>query len=129
MIMFANDHISECRHGKAPVKLVNANPSVPHLKGAAFDIGGKDRFQDPTNNGAYRSRKNWGRPTDPHPRPVNRSPARIGGALAKGTKLLRKSLRVSLSKGGSREIFQDILLKPLLSAKVAGRCVQIVLTL
>jgi hypothetical protein len=45
--MFADDEIPECRHGKAPVKLMNADPSVPYLKGAAFDLGRKDRFQDP----------------------------------------------------------------------------------
>ena len=44
--MFADDTIAECRHGKAPVKLVNADPSVPHLEGAAFDIGKKEMFQD-----------------------------------------------------------------------------------
>lgn len=46
LIMYADDSIPECRHGKAPVKLMNADPSVPHLEGAAFDIGGKDSFQD-----------------------------------------------------------------------------------
>jgi hypothetical protein len=47
--MYADDNIPECRHGKAPVKLMNANPSVPHLEGAAFDVGGKDSFQDNKN--------------------------------------------------------------------------------
>jgi hypothetical protein len=49
LIMYADDTIAECRHGKAPVKLVNADPSVPHLEGAAFDIGEKDSFQDEKN--------------------------------------------------------------------------------
>lgn len=49
LIMYADDNIPECRHGKAPVKLVNADPSVPHLEGAAFDIGRKDSFQDNKN--------------------------------------------------------------------------------
>jgi len=49
LIMYADDTIAECRHGKAPVKLVNADPSVPHLEGAAFDIGKKDSFQDEKN--------------------------------------------------------------------------------
>ncbi len=49
LIMFADDTIAECRHGKAPVKLMNADPSVPHLEGAAFDIGKKDTFQDETH--------------------------------------------------------------------------------
>ncbi len=47
--MYADDNIPECRHGKAPVKLMNADPSVPHLEGAAFDIGRKDSFQDTKN--------------------------------------------------------------------------------
>ena len=49
LIMYADDNIPECRYGKAPVKLMNANPSVPHLEGAAFDAGGKDSFQDNKN--------------------------------------------------------------------------------
>lgn len=49
LIMYADDNIAECRHGKAPVKLVNADPSVPHLEGAAFDIGKRDSFQDENN--------------------------------------------------------------------------------
>jgi len=36
-------------NGKALVKLVNADPSIPHLEGAAFDIGKKDSFQDEKN--------------------------------------------------------------------------------
>ncbi len=49
LIMYADDNIAECRHGKAPVKLVNADPSVPHLESAAFDVGKKDLFQDAKN--------------------------------------------------------------------------------
>ena len=49
LIMYADDNIPECRQGKAPVKLMNADPSVPHLEGAAFDIGRKDSFQDTKN--------------------------------------------------------------------------------
>ena len=48
--MFADDTIPECRHGKAPVKLVDANPKIPHLVGAAFDIGKNDRYLDERNN-------------------------------------------------------------------------------
>ena len=50
LILYANDSIAECRHGKAPVKLMNADPSIPHLEGAAFDIGKKDSFQDKKHN-------------------------------------------------------------------------------
>ena len=49
LIMYADDTISECRHGNAPVKLMNADPSVPNLEGATFDIGKKDTFQDNKN--------------------------------------------------------------------------------
>jgi hypothetical protein len=49
LIMYADDNIAECRHGKAPVKLMNADHSVPHLEGACFDIGRKDSFQDNKN--------------------------------------------------------------------------------
>ena len=46
LIMYADDRIHECRHGDAPVRLMNANPDVPNLEGAAFDIGGNDSFED-----------------------------------------------------------------------------------
>ncbi len=49
LIMYADDNIAECRHGKAPVKLMNADPSVQNLEGACFDIGRKDSFQDSKN--------------------------------------------------------------------------------
>lgn len=32
LIMHADDSVAECRHGESPVKLVNANSSVPHLE-------------------------------------------------------------------------------------------------
>jgi len=46
LIMKADDSIAECRFGRAPVRLVDANPSRPHLTGAAFDIGGRKRYED-----------------------------------------------------------------------------------
>ncbi len=49
LIMYADDTIPECRRGKSPVKLMDANPNIPHLEGAAFDIGGKDFFHDEKN--------------------------------------------------------------------------------
>ena len=49
LIMFVDDTIGECRHGKAPVKLIYADPSVPYLEGAAFDIVKKDNFHDEKN--------------------------------------------------------------------------------
>lgn len=50
LIMLADDRIAECRHGKSPVKLACADPSVPELQGAAFGMGGKVRFVDEKNN-------------------------------------------------------------------------------
>jgi hypothetical protein len=44
--MYADDQIPECRHGNAPVKLVNANPNIANLDGAAFDVGKKESFVD-----------------------------------------------------------------------------------
>jgi M6 family metalloprotease-like protein len=46
LIMYADDSVAECRHGQAPVKLVDADPSRPHLEGAAYDLGKKDTFED-----------------------------------------------------------------------------------
>lgn len=50
LIMHADDNVAECRHGKSPVKLINADPSVPHLEGAPFDIGKNASYVDPKNN-------------------------------------------------------------------------------
>ncbi|NWF55473.1 MAG: hypothetical protein HXY45_11850 [Syntrophaceae bacterium] len=49
LIMYADDRIPECRHGRSPVKLVNADPNKPHLDGAAFDVGKKESFTDEKN--------------------------------------------------------------------------------
>jgi len=49
LIMYADDGITECRQGRAPVKLINANPAVPYLEAAAFDIGKKNYYQDDKN--------------------------------------------------------------------------------
>jgi hypothetical protein len=49
LILYADDEIAECRHGRAPVKLVNAQPSVPRLEGAAFDAGERNTFRDEAN--------------------------------------------------------------------------------
>jgi hypothetical protein len=50
LIMKADDDVAECRFGKAPVKLVDANPERKHLLGAAFAIPGRDRYVDPEFN-------------------------------------------------------------------------------
>jgi hypothetical protein len=50
LIMLADDEVLEPRFGRAPVRLVNANPSVPHLDGAAFGTNGNDVFVDQENS-------------------------------------------------------------------------------
>jgi len=49
LILYADDRIAECRQGRSPVRLMDADPSVPHLEGAAFDIGRKGSFRDNRN--------------------------------------------------------------------------------
>jgi M6 family metalloprotease-like protein len=46
LIYYCDDRIAECRHGKSPVKLVVADPSVPELKGAPFILEGKNIYRD-----------------------------------------------------------------------------------
>jgi M6 family metalloprotease-like protein len=50
LILYADDTVLECRHGSAPVKIKDANPDVPYLNDAAFDIGKKDTYVDVKNN-------------------------------------------------------------------------------
>lgn len=51
LIMYADDTVAECRHGRAPVKLMNANPYLANLEGATFGVGffEKDTFEDKVN--------------------------------------------------------------------------------
>jgi len=46
LIYHCDDRIAECRHGKSPIKVVNADPSVPELKGAPFALEGKNTYRD-----------------------------------------------------------------------------------
>lgn len=50
LVLYADDSILECRQGKAPVRIMDANPSVPYMNDATFDIGKKDRYVDTKNN-------------------------------------------------------------------------------
>ena len=50
LVLYADDTVGECRHGAAPVRAVNANPQVPYLMGAAFDLGGVKVFVDAERN-------------------------------------------------------------------------------
>jgi hypothetical protein len=49
LIMYADDSIGECRYGKSPVRLMDADPSVSYLQGAAFNLTGKAVFVDKKN--------------------------------------------------------------------------------
>ncbi|MBC8484557.1 MAG: hypothetical protein H8D45_00760 [Bacteroidetes bacterium] len=49
-IYYCDDEVAECLHGKTPVKMINANPSVSELKGAPFTLEGKSSFADEKNN-------------------------------------------------------------------------------
>lgn len=49
LVMAADDDVAECRHGRAPVRLVDANPARPHLEGAAFDLAGRSSYSDDGN--------------------------------------------------------------------------------
>jgi hypothetical protein len=48
--MYADDSVEECRYGKSPVRLMNADPAVPYLQGAAFNLPGKGVFTDKKND-------------------------------------------------------------------------------
>ena len=54
LVMVADDDVAECRKGKSPVKVMDADPSVKHLEGAAFEPGKNDVFRDRKNNLAVR---------------------------------------------------------------------------
>jgi len=52
LVLYADDTVAECRRGEAPVKVVDADPSVPQLESATFDIGQdqRDTFVDEEHN-------------------------------------------------------------------------------
>jgi len=60
LILYADDRIAECRQRRAPVKLMNADPAVPHLDGAAFDVGAKGTFRDEQNKIAIQVKEKTG---------------------------------------------------------------------
>jgi hypothetical protein len=64
LIMYADDKIAESRHGQGPVWLVNADPNVPHLEGAAFDIDKNASFADEQNGVRIKLLKKNGRSYD-----------------------------------------------------------------
>lgn len=50
LIMRCDDEVYECRNGKAPVRLIPADPSIPYLNGAAYNVGEVDRYVDEDND-------------------------------------------------------------------------------
>jgi hypothetical protein len=62
LILHADDTVAECLRGRSPVKVVDADSSVPQLEGAAFDIGqGKrDAFTDEEHNVTIKLREKVG---------------------------------------------------------------------
>jgi len=64
LIMYADDKIVESRLGKGPVRLVNADPTVPHLESAAFDIDKNTSFADEQNGVRIKLLKKNGRSYD-----------------------------------------------------------------
>jgi hypothetical protein len=64
LIMYADDRVAESRYGRGPVRLVNANPTVPHLDSAAFDIDKNASFSDERNDIRIKLLKKNGRSYD-----------------------------------------------------------------
>ncbi|MBI3561284.1 MAG: hypothetical protein HY080_06160 [Gammaproteobacteria bacterium] len=64
LIMFADDTIGESRHGQGMVKLINANPGVPRLESAAFDIDKNASFTDDQNGVRVKLLKKSGKSYD-----------------------------------------------------------------
>jgi len=50
LIMYADDTVYECRHGEAPVKVMDANPAVLYFNDATYDIGKNSQYVDTQNN-------------------------------------------------------------------------------
>lgn len=50
LLLYADDQVPECQHGQAPVRIIDANPSVPYFNNAAFDIDEQETYVDPDNN-------------------------------------------------------------------------------
>lgn len=50
LVLYADDSVYECHQGKAPVKIMDANPSVAYMNDATFDINKNDRYIDTKNN-------------------------------------------------------------------------------
>ena len=60
LIMYADDTVFECRQGKAPVRIMDANPAVLYMNDATYDVGKKEKFVDAKNNLAIMLEKKEG---------------------------------------------------------------------
>jgi len=58
--MYADDTVFECRQGKAPVRIMDANPAVLYMNDATYDVGKKEKFVDAKNNLAIMLEKKEG---------------------------------------------------------------------
>jgi M6 family metalloprotease-like protein len=50
LLFYGDDSVHESLDSQAPLKIIDANPSVPYLNDAAFDIDGKAYYIDTDNN-------------------------------------------------------------------------------
>ena len=50
LVYYCDDKVAECRSGKSPIKLIDADPSVPQLKAAPFAYQKKRLFKDEKRN-------------------------------------------------------------------------------
>lgn len=50
LVLYADDTVLECRQGKAPVRIMDANPAAPYMNDATYDLGKVDRYVDTKNN-------------------------------------------------------------------------------
>ncbi|MBM4036056.1 MAG: hypothetical protein FJ291_30350 [Planctomycetes bacterium] len=76
LISYCDDSVGECRHGQSPVKLIDANPSTPELKGAPFAPGGRDSFTDAKRGVTARIRARARTPNG-HPRAMDTRQRRL----------------------------------------------------
>lgn len=54
LIMTCDDRVGECRYGRSPVKLIDANPARRYLEGAAFNLPEPSTYADAGNGIAIR---------------------------------------------------------------------------
>lgn len=50
LVLYSDDTVYECRHGNAPVRIMDANPAVLYFNDATYDIGKKNKYIDTKNH-------------------------------------------------------------------------------